>query len=116
VQYIGRIGYEKCEKKITLDSLPREYLRYKKVFLWETAEKIPPQRTFDYSINLKEGAEALWGPIYPMSQYQLDVLAEYLADMLKQERLYPVNPRLELQSFSFQNRMVDFTYVSITLS
>jgi len=38
-QYIGKIGYEKGEKEITLDSLPREYLRYKKLFLPETAEK-----------------------------------------------------------------------------
>jgi len=86
-QYIGRIGYEKGEKEITLDSLPREYLRYKKLFLPETAEKIPPRRTFDDAIELKEGAEAPWGPIYPMSQYQLDVLAEYLAEMLKQGKI-----------------------------
>ena len=86
-QYIGRIGYKKREREITLDSLPREYLRYKKLFLPETAENIPPPRTFDHSIDLKEGAEAPWGPIYPMSQYQLDVLAEYLAEMLKQEKI-----------------------------
>jgi len=86
-QYIGRIGYEKGEKEITLDSLPREYLRYKKLFLPETVEKIPPRRTFDHAIELNEGAEAPWGPIYRMSQYQLDVLAEYLPDMLKQGKI-----------------------------
>jgi len=68
-QYIGGIAYEKEEKVITLDSLPREYLRYKKLFLPDTAERIPPCRTFDQAIELKEGAEAPWGLIYPMSQY-----------------------------------------------
>jgi len=48
------------------------------------AKKILPHRTIDHPIDLKEGAEAPWGPIYPMSQYQLDVLAEHLAVMLKQ--------------------------------
>ena len=81
-QYIGRIGYEEGEKEITLNSLPREYLRYKKLFLQERAEKIPPPRTFDHTIELKEGAEAPWVPIYPISQYQLDVLAEYLPQIL----------------------------------
>jgi len=86
-QYIGGIGYEKGEAEITLDSLPTEYLLYKKLFLPETAIKIPACRTFDNPINSKEGAKAPWGPIYPMSQYQLNVLAEYLADMLKQGKI-----------------------------
>jgi len=53
-QYIGRIGYEKGEKEITLDRLLRGYLWCKKLFLQETAEKIPPPKTFDELINLKE--------------------------------------------------------------
>jgi len=66
-QYIGSIGYEMGEKEITLDSLPREYLLYKKLFLPEMAEKIPPHRTFDHPIYLQERAEALWGPIHLIS-------------------------------------------------
>ena len=38
-QYIGRIRYEEGEKEITLNSLLREYLPYKKLFLSETVEK-----------------------------------------------------------------------------
>ena len=33
---------------------------------------MPPRRTFDHAIELKEGAEPPWGPVYPMSQYQLN--------------------------------------------
>jgi len=39
-QYIGRIGYEKGETEITLDSFRREYLRYENLFLPELAERI----------------------------------------------------------------------------
>jgi len=86
-QYIGRIGYKKGETEITLDSLPREYLQYKKLYLPETAESIHTGRTFDHPIDLKKGAEAPWGPIYPMSQYQLKALAAYLPDMHKQGKI-----------------------------
>ena len=48
---------------------------------------MPPRRTFNHPIDLKEEAKAPWGPIYPMSQYRLDVQAEYLAYMLKQEKI-----------------------------
>lgn len=51
------------------------------------AEKMLSRRTLDHPIDLKEGTEGLWGPIYPMSQYQLDVRAEYLADMIKQGKI-----------------------------
>ena len=49
--------------------------------------KLGPRQTFDHPIDLKPGAEPLWGPIYPMSAYQLDTLDKYLKEILKQERI-----------------------------
>ena len=43
---------------------------------------LAPRRTFDHAIDLKEGATSPWGPIYPMSAYQLEELNKYLCKML----------------------------------
>ena len=78
---IGRIGATK-EKEVELDGLPQQYWQYKDYFTDKKAEMLAPRRTFDHAINLKEGATPPWGPIYPMSAYQLEELNKYLCKML----------------------------------
>ena len=48
---------------------------------------LAPRRTFDYAIDLKEGATLPWGPIYPMSTYHLEELNKYLEKMVAQGKL-----------------------------
>ena len=74
---IGRIGATK-EKEVELGGLPKEYWQYKDHFKVETAEMLGLRRTFDHAIDLKKGATPPWGPIYPMSAYQLEELNKYL--------------------------------------
>ena len=78
---IGRIGATK-EKEVELDGLPKEYWQYKDLFTDKTGEMLAPRRTFDHAIDLKEGVIAPWGPIYPMSAYQLEELNKYLCKIL----------------------------------
>jgi len=86
-QDMGRI--EKIEEKdpVELENLPREYAQFKHLFRPEASEKMPPRRTFDHVIDLKEGSEPPWGPVYPMSQYQLNTLKTYLDEMLAQGKI-----------------------------
>jgi len=48
---------------------------------------VAPRRTFDHTINVKEGAEAPWGPLYPMSAHQLNKLDKYIKKMLAQGKI-----------------------------
>ena len=48
---------------------------------------LSPQRTFDHTIDLKEGATPPWGPIYPMSAYQLEEINKYLHKMLAEGKI-----------------------------
>jgi len=48
---------------------------------------LAPRRTFDHAINLKEGAEPPWGPIYPMSAHQLNELDKYLKKMMAEGKI-----------------------------
>jgi len=70
-----------------LDKIPQYYEDYHELFLAATAEKLAQRRTFDHAIDLKPGAEPPWGPIHPMSTYQLDTLDKYLKEMLKQGKI-----------------------------
>ena len=48
---------------------------------------VAPRRTFDHAIDLKEGATPPWGPIYPMSAYQLEELKKYVCKMLAEGKI-----------------------------
>ena len=84
-QYVGRIGRE--EDDVKLEVLLKPYWPYKELFEEGKAKSLAPRRTFDHAIDLKEGAEPSWGPIYPMSAYQLSQLDKYLKEMLAQGKI-----------------------------
>jgi len=68
---IGSIGSTRHEE-VQLEGLPKPYWQYKELFENEKADMLAPRRTFDHAIDLKDGATPPWGPIYPMSAYQLE--------------------------------------------
>jgi hypothetical protein len=59
------------------------YEKFSDVFSSANAEKLPPHRNIDLSIDLQPGKEPPYGPIYPLSQAELAVLREYLEENLK---------------------------------
>ena len=77
-QYVGRAQMRKDQSSISLEGIPTNYQQPKKLFLPETAEELAGRRTFDHEIYLVPGAFPPWGPIYPMSAHQLDLLEKYL--------------------------------------
>jgi len=79
-QYVGRIEREE-ERGVQLETLPKPYWQYKELFEEKKAKMLAPRRTFDHAINLKDGAEPPWGPIYPVLAHQLNKLDKYLKRM-----------------------------------
>jgi len=86
---IGRIERIDEEKVTIIDRLPDQYHDYLDLFRPSKAEKLAPRRTFDHAIDLKPDTQPPWGPIYPLSQKQLEALRKYLDDMLKQGKISP---------------------------
>ena len=74
-------------KEVLVDKVPQHYKQYENLFLASTAEKLEPRRMFDHVIDLKLGGEPSWGPIFPISAYQLDTLDKYLKEMPKQGKI-----------------------------
>jgi len=86
---IGRIERIDEEKVTIIDCLPDQYHDYLDLFRPSAAEKLTPRRIFDHAIELKTDTLPPWGPIYPLSQKQLEALRKYPDDMLKQGKKSP---------------------------
>jgi len=65
------------------DQIPREFRSYLDIMSQEAAEALPAHRPYDCKIDIKEGETAPWGPIYPLSEYELQTLREWLKEMLR---------------------------------
>ena len=51
--------------------------------------ELPPHHSFDHAIDMVEGKEPPWWPIYALSQKELEVLRTYLDDMLPSGKIRP---------------------------
>ena len=55
-----------------------EYYKHLIAFLWKEANKLAERRPYDYKIVIKEGKYPGFGPLYRISQNELQVLQKYL--------------------------------------
>ena len=69
--------------------LPEIYSEYSKVFSEETARALPPNRDCDHAIELLPGKQPPFGPIYSLSELELQALREYLKEMLDSGKIRP---------------------------
>jgi len=54
----------------------------------KVAEVLPAHRPYDCKIELKKGETAPWGPIYPLSENELQTLREWLKEMLRTGKIW----------------------------
>ena len=65
-----------------LEGVPWQYRDYHSVFDGQYSDELPPHRSFDHAIDMVERREPPWGPIYVLSEKELEVFRTYLTDML----------------------------------
>ena len=65
-----------------LEGVPWQYRDYHSLCDGQYSDELPPHRSFDHALVMVEGKEPPWGPIYALSEKELEVLRTYLADML----------------------------------
>jgi hypothetical protein len=58
--------------------IPIQYQDYKDVFEKNNANTLLEHWPYDYAINLEEGMQPLFGPIYNLSQDELSTLRKYI--------------------------------------
>jgi len=64
-----------------LKTVPMEFRQYLGIMGKEAAEALPKHRRYDCKIDLQEGSVAPRGPIYPLSEEELQTLREWLKEM-----------------------------------
>jgi hypothetical protein len=62
--------------------VPAEYYKFLPLFSEAEANKLPPHCPYDYQIPLKEGCTPPFGPIYSLSQTELEALQKWLEENL----------------------------------
>jgi hypothetical protein len=67
--------------------VPEEYHEFMELFREPLTQELPPHQTFDYQIQIKEGKEVPFGPIYHLSEKELGALREYLDCILAQGKI-----------------------------
>jgi RNase H-like domain found in reverse transcriptase/Reverse transcriptase (RNA-dependent DNA polymerase)/Integrase zinc binding domain/Chromo (CHRromatin Organisation MOdifier) domain/Integrase core domain len=75
---------------LTKPQIPKEYSDFADVFSEEQSNALPPHRgTLDHHIPLEEGAKPVYGPIYNLSETELQVLKEYIETHLQRGFIRP---------------------------
>ena len=72
-----------------LKDVPWQYRDYQSVFNGQYSDELPPHPSFDHTIDMVEGKEPPWGPIYALPEKELEVLRTYLDDMLRSGKIRP---------------------------
>ena len=70
--------------------IPKEYEDLAEVFSKNKAHELPPNRgPLDHHIHLKEDSKPVFGPIYNLSETELQVLKEYIDENLRKRFIRP---------------------------
>ena len=70
-------------------SVPPEYSDFADLFDKKTAEVLPVHQPWDHTMPLIEGKQPPFGPIYPLSEFELRSLREYLDENLRKGFIRP---------------------------
>ena len=62
-------------------NVPMEFRPYMGIMSQEATDDLPEHRPYECKIELKNGSTAPWGPIYPLSEVELQTLREWLKEM-----------------------------------
>jgi hypothetical protein len=82
IGYIASVNQDTAE----VDSatiVPERFQQYVKVLGKELADKLPDHKPYDHAIDLKDGEQPPWGPMYPLNETELQALPDYLKEMLE---------------------------------
>ena len=83
--------------------LPKKYLCFLDVFDKAQADVLPQHSQHNLAIELEADKQPLFGPIYDFSRLELDVLCEYVNEMLAKKFITPFKSFLEA-SVLFTNK------------
>ena len=74
---------------IPLNNLPARYIDFSDIFKKRNVDQLPADRPYDCPIELQAGDHPPFGPMYGLSEPELDALRTYLAENLAKAFIQP---------------------------
>jgi hypothetical protein len=68
--------------------VPETFQQYVKVLGKELADKLPDHKPYNHAIDLKDGEQPPWGPMYPLNETEHQALWDHLKEMLELGKLH----------------------------
>ncbi|KAG0158110.1 hypothetical protein PDIDSM_5623 [Penicillium digitatum] len=87
--YAFALQTQTTHKTLTVSALPEEFRDFAEVFSPKEAERLPPHRSYDHKMVLQEDKPLPFGPLYPMSRNELEVLKDWIEDNLRKGFIRP---------------------------
>jgi len=76
------IGYVSAVQNVDrMEAVPMEFHQYLGILKKEAEVTVPNHRPYNCKIDLQEVSTAPWGPIYPLSEVELQTLQDWLKEM-----------------------------------
>jgi hypothetical protein len=88
IGYIASVNPDTAEVDPTT-IVPEMFQQYIKVLGKELADKLLDHKPYDHVIDLKNGEQPPWGPMYPLNKMELQALWDYLKEMLELGKICP---------------------------
>jgi hypothetical protein len=82
ISYVTSVNTDLAEVDLAT-IIPEKFQPYVKVLGKELANKLPNHKLYDHAIDLKDGEQPPWGPIYPLNETELQAQWDYLKEMLE---------------------------------
>jgi len=82
-QFLDIMGTEAAVTGNPLEQVPQELQQFLDIMGTEAADALPEHSPYNHEIRLKEGEKPPWGPIYPLSEAELEALREYIKEMMR---------------------------------
>jgi len=81
------LGYASAVTEDPFRAVPEEFRQYTGIMGKEAADRLLEHKPYDCKIDLQEGSTAPYGPIYPLSETELQTLQEWLKEMEKNGKI-----------------------------
>jgi hypothetical protein len=88
IGYVASVNPDTAEVDPTT-IIQEKFQQYIKVLGKELADKLPDDKPYDHAIDLKDGEQPPWGPMYPLNEMELQALRDYLKEMLEFGKIRP---------------------------
>ena len=85
----GHAAFPDDDEPSDLSHLPLEYHDFTDVFSETKARTLPPHRTYDHKIELEEGKNPPFGPIYSLSEAEHKALEAFISENLRSGFIRP---------------------------